>query len=282
MNPVSENPVSKNPVSKNAVFTSNSLGFALLLGAECVMPAPAPAQTPDQIRAICRDPALQQKLFAQVQGNQRVSLELQIEARCAQVDLPSTPVHDKADPSPAASHADWIRDARYSRDGGTIVSASRDGTVRLWEADTGKPIRRIVAAEDYQQDGKTRKGEVYSATFVGDGTRVAAAGTDTRVRLIDVAKGDILVTLPVAPGQLPGYPGAIARPPAACCSSVASRRTSRRSTGRRRPYAIVCPVTSRLPRPLRFWKPPISWRPPHRIRLLLPNCRRIHASCCGG
>jgi len=33
---------------------------------------------------------------------------------------------------------DWILDARYSR----------DGTVRLWEAEAGKPIRRIVVAED--------------------------------------------------------------------------------------------------------------------------------------
>lgn len=194
-----------------SVSKTNCLGFALLLGAAVFMPAPAPAQSPDEARAICNDPSLQQRLITQVEeSHRRVALELQIEALCAQIDLPSTPIHEAVDASPEASHADWTLDARYSPDGRTIVSASRDGTVRFWDAETGKPIRRIVAAEEYRSGDQTEKGTVNSVTFVGDGSLVAAASTDNQVRLIDVATGEIVASLAVATERPLDFPGEIA------------------------------------------------------------------------
>jgi WD40 repeat protein len=172
--------------------------FALVLGAAFLMPALAKAQTPDQMRAICKDPALQQSMLAQVpQEPQHAALALQIEARCATIDLPLTPVYDATDASREASHSDWVFDARYSRDGRTIVSASRDGTIRLWDAQTGKPIRRIVVAKDDPGGDPSRKGIVRSVTFVGDGTRVAAASDLNPVRLIELATGNVLTRFPV-------------------------------------------------------------------------------------
>jgi WD40 repeat protein len=122
---------------------------------------------------------------------------MEIEARCATIDLPPTPIHDAADASREASHSDWVFDAHYSRDGRTIVSAGRDGTVRWWDAETGKPIRRIVVAEDGPRADPDKKGIVRSVIFIGDGTRVAAASDRNPVRLIELASGNIVTNFPV-------------------------------------------------------------------------------------
>jgi len=63
-----------------------------------------------------------------------------------QIELPDKPLHAAADQSPEARHTDWGYDARFSPDGKRIISASFDGTVRVWDAETGTPVRRIVAA----------------------------------------------------------------------------------------------------------------------------------------
>jgi WD40 repeat protein len=189
----------------NPVFRTNCVGLALLLGAASLMPTLARAQTPEQLRIICKDPALQQRMIAQVPaGLQRDALVVEIEARCAQIDLPSTPVHDTADASPGATHTDWIFDARYSADGRTIVSAGRDGTVRVWDVETGKPIRRIVVAEDDPSGNPYMKGIVRSVTFVGDGARVAATSDRNPVRLIDLATGKVVANFTVLKGDFGG------------------------------------------------------------------------------
>jgi WD40 repeat protein len=191
-----------------SISTANRLGLALLLAVALLMPAPALAQSPEdirQFRMLCKDPDLQKQVRARAQETGRLeAVELELEERCAQIDLPSTPTHDAADASPEASHAGWIFDARYSRDGRTIVSASRDGTVRLWETDTGKPIRRIVVAEDDPSGDPRKKGIVRSVTLVGDGTRAAAASDRNPVRLIELATGKIIANFPVAAGNFGG------------------------------------------------------------------------------
>ncbi|MDB5599277.1 MAG: hypothetical protein JWN71_1321 [Xanthobacteraceae bacterium] len=167
-----------------------------LFGAACLTATPALAQSPDQWRAICKDPVVQQKMLAQTQGNQRAALEIELEARCAFVGKPATPVHDTADTSPAGSHVGWVRDARYSADGRTIVSGGRDGKARLWDAGTGMPIREMTGADDYQVEGVIRGGEAYAVTNL--------------VRLLDAATGNVLSVRPVAPRHAAGMPGVIA------------------------------------------------------------------------
>lgn len=184
----------------NPISITSRLGVALLLlAAAMVSAAPASAQSPEDVRlfrVICNDPAVQKAARARAQAaGQLEEVELEIEERCAQIDLPSAPLHDTADPSPDASHSGWIYQARYSRNGRTIVSGGRDGTVRIWDAQTGKPIRRIVVAES--DPSKNKQGIVRSVTFVGDGTRVAATSDGNPVRLIELATGRIVASFPV-------------------------------------------------------------------------------------
>ena len=59
------------------------------------------------------------------------------------------------------------------------MTASLDGTARLWDAASGKPIGEPMKHEE----------EVYSAQFSPDGQRVVTASADNTARLWDAASG---------------------------------------------------------------------------------------------
>jgi len=123
---------------------------------------------------------------------------------------------------PMECHQHTVVSAVLSSDGSRILSASRDGTVRQWEATTGRaigePLRghvgwvmsaaysadgsRIVSASD---DGTVRQWEatsgraigkplqhplgVNSAAYSADGSRIVSAGNDGTVRQWDAKSG---------------------------------------------------------------------------------------------
>jgi WD40 repeat protein len=66
-----------------------------------------------------------------------------------------------------------VNSAAFSPDGKRIVTASRDKTVGLWDADTGKQIGELTGHD----------GGVWSAAFSPDGKRVATASEDKTARL---------------------------------------------------------------------------------------------------
>jgi WD40 repeat protein len=68
----------------------------------------------------------------------------------------------------------------FSPDGSRVIAGSADEAVRLWDADTGKPIGKPLI-------GHT--GPVWSAAFSPDGHRIAAGSNDKTVRVWDADTG---------------------------------------------------------------------------------------------
>ncbi|MFF3934162.1 nSTAND1 domain-containing NTPase [Streptomyces hirsutus] len=76
-------------------------------------------------------------------------------------------------------HADTVRDIAWSADGRLLATASRDGTARVYEAESGRQLCVLPC------DGAM----VESVSFSPDGARLATAGRDQVVRVWDVASG---------------------------------------------------------------------------------------------
>jgi WD40 repeat protein len=66
-----------------------------------------------------------------------------------------------------------VRPASYSAAGRRIVSAGADGTVRVWDATSGRAIGEPL---------RGHQGVVRSASYSADGRRIVSAGEDGTVR----------------------------------------------------------------------------------------------------
>jgi WD40 repeat protein len=76
------------------------------------------------------------------------------------------------------THSGGIASASFSPDGQKVVSASREGTVRVWDAGTGKILREMKHGEG-----------VGCAAFSSDGRRIISTSPEGTVRTWDVATG---------------------------------------------------------------------------------------------
>ena len=77
------------------------------------------------------------------------------------------------------AHQGEVRRTAYSPDGTTVLTVSADGTARLWDARTGKPI-----GESMKHDG-----EVVAAAYSPDGTSLLTGSLDKSARLWDARTG---------------------------------------------------------------------------------------------
>jgi WD domain, G-beta repeat len=81
-----------------------------------------------------------------------------------------------------ARHGGLVNSASFSADGASVVTASDNGTARLWDAATGVPIGKPLQHER----------SVISASFSPDGAKVVTASEDSTAR--------VWIAPPVAPG----------------------------------------------------------------------------------
>jgi hypothetical protein len=79
-------------------------------------------------------------------------------------------------------HTATVWGITYSPDGTLLATASKDGTVRLWNARTGKPVASLGGHE----------GDVHGVAFSADSKLLASAGADRTVRVWDPATGNEL------------------------------------------------------------------------------------------
>lgn len=76
-------------------------------------------------------------------------------------------------------HEGPVFSAAFRRDARKVVSGGQDGTVRLWDVETGREIRRL--------EGHT--GPVWAVAYSPDGRLIASGSFDSTVRIWDVVSG---------------------------------------------------------------------------------------------
>ena len=81
-----------------------------------------------------------------------------------------------------SGHTSGVNSASYSPDGQHIVTASRDYTVRIWDAATGREMRAL-------------SGGANSAAYSPDGRFIVAASGGWTARIWDAATGQAMLTL---------------------------------------------------------------------------------------
>jgi hypothetical protein len=82
-------------------------------------------------------------------------------------------------------HQGPVLSAAFSPDGARIVTASLDGTARLWDATSGQ---KIIALRGHEYG-------VSSASFSPDGARIVTASEDRAARLWDATTGQEIIAL---------------------------------------------------------------------------------------
>ncbi len=78
-----------------------------------------------------------------------------------------------------------ISGVAWDPNGKWLATGSHDTTARLWDAETGKPVRTL----------KGHAAAVRSVSFSPDGKRLATASYDQTVKLWDPSNGDLIATL---------------------------------------------------------------------------------------
>lgn len=91
------------------------------------------------------------------------------------------------------AHAKWIRKVIASPDGRLIASIADDMACKLWDAETGKPVRELRGHKD--QTPNDFPSMLYAVAFSADGTLLATGDKVGHVVVWDVATGKELAAV---------------------------------------------------------------------------------------
>jgi WD40 repeat protein len=85
----------------------------------------------------------------------------------------------------ALCHGGFVSAVLFTPDGKELISGSGDGLIRVWDAETGKELRRLGG----------HKGGVLALSLARDGRTLASGGADQAARLWDLRAGKELRVL---------------------------------------------------------------------------------------
>ncbi len=104
---------------------------------------------------------------------------------CYGLPSPPTLINQSVKLTYALGHTNFFSTASFSPDGRKIVTASYDGTARIWDSHNGQELMVLNGHEDH----------VFSASFSSDGKRIVTASYDETARIWDSHNGQELMIL---------------------------------------------------------------------------------------
>ncbi|MBE9213465.1 hypothetical protein IQ247_12435 [Plectonema cf. radiosum LEGE 06105] len=89
-------------------------------------------------------------------------------------------------------HQEGVTVANFSPDGGILASADRNGTIKFWRSEQKDGVNSFIyrAYRNLEQ----HSGTIWSLNFDSSGEKLASAGDDKTINLIDVNNGKLLKT----------------------------------------------------------------------------------------
>jgi WD40 repeat protein len=81
-------------------------------------------------------------------------------------------------------HSNWVLGAAVTPDGKRAVSASYDKTLKVWDLETGRPLRTLEGHSEF----------VWGVAVTPDGQRAVSASGDKRLKAWDLDAGLLIAT----------------------------------------------------------------------------------------
>jgi tetratricopeptide (TPR) repeat protein len=127
-----------------------------------------------------------EKARADIIEAKKIDPGLQLPPRVLHLSVdPETVDPESVEPTTLEGHSALVASVSFSPDGKRIASGSRDKTVKVWDAQTGKEMLTL----------KGHSSLVNSVSFSPDGKRIVSGGWDDKVKVWDAETGQLMLTL---------------------------------------------------------------------------------------